>query len=136
MEILFIIILFIAKKILGSLLSFILNSMGGLIQTIFNSIKEEFHQVLGYEVATVLGNIFIGTILGGVSLALIPLHITPNIQIRLVNLIVTPLVVGALVNLSSNIKFNKKLLGFDLVNFISGYTFALAMAGVRFVFAK
>lgn len=136
MEILFIIILFIAKKILGSLLSFILNSMGGLIQTIFNSIKEEFHQVLGYEVATVLGNIFIGTILGGVSLALIPLHITPNIQIRLVNLIVTPLVVGALVNLSSNIKFYRKILAFDLVNFIAGYTFALAWAGVRFVFAK
>ena len=98
--------------------------------------KESLYLVFGYEVVTVLGNVIAGVILGGISLGINPQHIIPNIQIRFVNLVITPLVVGALVNLSSNIKFNKKLLGFDLVNFIAGYTFALAWAGVRFIFAK
>jgi len=110
--------------------------VSGIIKPLIKSFEESFNQTFGYEVATVLGNITVGAILGGVTLLIIPRHITPNIQIRFINLLITPLVVGALVNLSSNIKFNKRLLGFDLVNFFSGYTFALAMAGVRFVFAK
>ena len=110
--------------------------VSGIIKPLIKSFEESFYLIFGYEVATVLGNIIMGAILGGVSLAIIPRHITPNIQIRFVNLIITPLVVGALINLSSNIKFNKRLFGFDLVNFIAGYTFTLAWAGVRFVFAK
>ena len=107
-----------------------------IINSLYGEVKESFYRSFGYDVATVLGNIFIGAILGGASLMIIPQHITPNIQIRLVNLVVTPLVIGALVNLSSNIKFNKNVFGFDLINFVSGYTFALAMSGVRFIFAK
>jgi len=98
-------------------------------------IAKSFYQWLGYEVTTVLGNITVGAIVGGVSLLIIPQYIIPSFQIRFINLIVTPVVIGALINLSSNIKFHRKLLTFDLINFVSGYTFALALAGVRYFFA-
>jgi len=107
-----------------------------LIKSMFNAIVEGLYQTYGYEVITVLGNTALGLILGCISLVVIPQHITPNIQIRFVNLLITPFIFGALLNLSSNIKFQKKLLMFDLVNFVSGFTLALTWAAVRFFFAK
>ena len=110
--------------------------MGKLIGFLLKWFYGTLHRFFGYEVASVLVSIIEGSILGGASLIIIPQYIIPNFQIRFINLVVTPFIIGALLNLSSNIKFHKNLTRFDLVNFISGYTFALAWAGVRFIFAR
>ena len=107
-----------------------------VIKSLFSWVDESLYHILGHEIASALGNMMVGVILGGASLLVVPQHITPNMQIRLVNLLVTPLLIGALVNFSSNIKFQKHLFGFDRTNFIAGYFFALAMASIRFLFAK
>ena len=113
--------------LLGLIGSFLVKKIvKAILAAIWSEALKAYYRALGYEVATVLANILAGVFLGGISLGIIPRHITPTLEIRVVNLIVTPLIVGALVNLSSNIKFHRKILAFDTVNFISGYTFTLA----------
>jgi hypothetical protein len=78
----------------------------------------------------------IGAIFGGFSLLVIPGHITRNKQIRILNLFITPILVGFVINFLGKIREKKNLPALRFSGFSAGYSFALAMAIVRFVWAK
>jgi len=79
---------------------------------------------------------FFGIVAGVISVALIPNHITPNIQIRTINLIITPLAIGGLMTLFGNIPEDQEFSNVRRDKFLPAYTFAFAMALIRFFFAK
>ncbi len=84
----------------------------------------------------ILGFLIYGSSAGLLSLVFVPTHITPNIKIRSVNLIITPVLAGFAMSLFGSLrqKRNLQLAVFDRFSF--GYSFALAMAIVRFFGAK
>ena len=79
---------------------------------------------------------FFGALAGFISVALIHGHITPNIQIRTINLIVTPLVIGEIMTLFGVIPEDQEFESVRRDRFLPAYIFALAMALIRFFFAK
>src|SRR5262245_47847801 len=83
-------------------------------------LKRLGHILIGKEGTLVLGFIFAGAIIGGVSVLVFPQHFISSFHFRLVNLIVTPFISGALINISSNIKYYQSMFKFHLVNFVAG----------------
>jgi hypothetical protein len=110
--------------------------MSKLFGFLFKSVINALYQIFGYEIGSLFAGYIQGAILGGLSLAIFPNHLIPTFEMRIINLFITPLLIGGLLNFSSNIKFYKKILTFDTVNFLSGHGFALALFSMRFFFAN
>lgn len=102
----------------------------------FRSLVEPFRQSDRNEYLAGFGYLMLGVVAGGLSLFLLPQHLTPNVQVRVINLLVTPFAVGGLMNLLGNIREKREISRFRMDKFLFGFLFALAMTIVRFVFAK
>lgn len=76
-----------------------------------------------------------GAIAGGISLLLLPHGLIEDPALRVVNLVVTPVIVGAAMMVVGHLreKHGKQVLRIDRFGF--AYAFALSMALVRFVWA-
>lgn len=73
---------------------------------------------------------------GGLSLWLLPAHLVTEEPFRILNLVVTPVVVGLLMSLMGVWRARRGDALLRLDRFAYGYLFALSLALVRFVFAK
>ena len=76
-----------------------------------------------------------GALAGGLSLLVFKEHMVPE-PWRIANLIVTPLLVGAIMSVLGSLRMRRgePVLGID--RFAYGYVFALAIALVRFIYAE
>ena len=74
-------------------------------------------------------------IFGGLSLLLIGHHLTPDGQLRLVNLVLTPVAVGGLMVAMGAWRARKGEPLLRINHFFYGYLFALCFALVRYAFA-
>ena len=78
------------------------------------------------------GYFFFGTILGLLSLLIFPNHLVPGRDLRLINLILTPVAVGLVM---TGVGFLRERRGEPVLRidrFGYGYLFAFAIAAVRF----
>ncbi|MEX0641460.1 MAG: hypothetical protein WD468_02100 [Pirellulales bacterium] len=82
------------------------------------------------------GYLLFGVIAGGLSLLLFPSHLVAGKTWQIVNLIVTPIAVGLLMSAMGawRARRGEEVLRID--RFSYGYLFALALALIRFYFAK
>ncbi len=81
-----------------------------------------------------LGYILLGAILGGLSLILFPESFLSSTSLKIINLIITPIIIGALM---AWIGRHRKIRSKDVIrleSFFYGYLFALSMALVRMLF--
>jgi hypothetical protein len=89
-----------------------------------------------YPLLSALGILLSGAVAGGVSIWPFPHSFIANPAYRLVNLLVTPLIAGALMALIG--KFRERhgqfLVALDRFNY--AFVFAFSMALVRLIFAK
>lgn len=119
-------------EVLGELLL----QVGGefVFELLLRSLKEPFRKQPGPVVAA-FGYAFYGTALGGLSLLVLPAHLVPGGGFRVLNLALTPIVVGlCMVALGAwRARHGQRVLRID--RFWFGYLFALAFAVVRFCWA-
>ena len=83
----------------------------------------------------VVGAIAIGSLCGGVSLMVLPHAVIGSVALRVVALVFTPVVAGLLMGALGRRRVQNGLLIGPLHRFLCGYTFALALALVRFFLA-
>jgi hypothetical protein len=83
-------------------------------------------------VLAAIGYGFFGAILGGVSLLLFPHPFIVIAFTRIVNLVVTPIVVGLVMASLGTWKLRRKKVVFRIDRFSYGYLFALSFALVRY----
>ena len=72
----------------------------------------------------------------GVSLWLLPAHLVKGEPLRILNLIITPVVVGLLMSLMGRWRARRGDPLLRLDRFACGYLFALSLALMRFAYAK
>ena len=101
----------------------------------FRSLKETF-QRSGDPVFSTIGFFLWGLLAGGISLLLLPRSFITGHNLRVLNLIITPLVAGGVMMLIGKLRAGRgqTLVGLDRFGY--AFAFALAMALVRFAFAK
>ncbi|WII73746.1 hypothetical protein QJS83_07635 [Bdellovibrio sp. 22V] len=101
----------------------------------FHSIAETFKRKPNPFVA-LIGYAVVGAICGGLSLLIVRNHFVNEGSLRVANLILTPLIVGALVSILGARRAKKGMELIRLDKFSYGYIFAFAMALVRYFFAS
>jgi hypothetical protein len=119
-------------EILGE---FLLQALGeALMELGFHSLAKPFRKPPNPWLAA-LGYAIFGALAGGLSLLVLPAHLTPAGIPRLANLLLTPLAVGLCMGAMGawRAKRGDSVLRID--RFSYGYLFALTMALVRFQFA-
>lgn len=82
-----------------------------------------------------LGHIILGGAIGGVSLFFFPESFIHKQQIRILNLIITPVCVGLIMAVIGNVRRKKGKETIRLEGFMYGFLFALSMAAVRYFWA-
>jgi len=114
---------------------FLLQAFGDvLLELGFRAMAEPFQHRPNPWLAT-LGYALFGAILGGLSLMVFP-HLLVAARLRMANLVVTPVVSGALLGLFGWWRRRDDDVTPPLDRFVYGLLFALAFAIVRFFFAK
>lgn len=115
---------------------FLLQIFGeALLELGLHALKEPLRQPPRPWLAA-LGYALFGAMLGGLSLLVVPQHLTPAGLGRFVNLVLTPVAVGACMGAIGawRAKRGDQVLRID--SFAYGYLLALAFALIRFCFAK
>ena len=82
-----------------------------------------------------LGYALFGGIAGGISLLIVPDHMINRPQLRVLNLVVTPIVLGLFFSYWGKLLESRGRETILLDKFAYGFAFALAMAIVRFLYA-
>lgn len=121
-----------AIQILGEL--FVQTIGHALVELGFHSLAEPLRRSPS-PLLSAIGFITFGAICGGLSLIAFSLHFMSP-PWRILNLIVTPLVVGGMMSLMGNWRASQggNLIRFN--QFVYGYLFALSFAMIRFLFAS
>ena len=83
----------------------------------------------------ICGYITMGAIAGGVSVWLIPMHLLKAPALQLVNLAITPIVLGFIFEALGRWKSNHEKPRYAVDRFSYGFTFALTMGLIRYFFA-
>lgn len=106
-----------------------------LVELGLHSVAEPFRKPRNPWLAGMGYGIF-GAVAGGLSLLVFPAHLVSAEPIRVINLVVTPIAAGLLMCAMGvwRAKRGESVLRID--RFAYGYVFALALAVVRFVWAK
>jgi hypothetical protein len=100
-----------------------------------HGLKEPFRKPKS-PLFAVIGFFLWGALAGGISVFVFPRSFIKSQTLRLLNLIVTPLATGEIMRLIGKLRERRgqTLVGLD--RFLYAFAFALAMALVRFTFAK
>ena len=106
-----------------------------LVEIGLHSVKEPFKRRPSPGFAAV-GYGILGAVLGGFTLLILPNHLTPTGSWRLVNLLVTPIVLGVFMSAVGTWRRRRNEAVFRIDKFSYGYLFALSIAIVRFLFAN
>lgn len=115
---------------------FLLQVIGeALLEIGLHSLAEPLRQPPNPWLAAIGYGIF-GAVFGGLSLLIFPVHLTPAGAMRIANLVLTPLAVGGVMSAMGTWRAHRGEAIFRLDRFSYGFLFALALAMVRFVFAK
>jgi hypothetical protein len=98
-------------------------------------------QALGYEkpknpYLAAFGYLLLAGAGAGISLYVFPAHQIKHPEWRLINLLVTPVLIGGLMALRGKILLRKRRVLIRLDSFLYGYLFALTFTFVRFYFGK
>ena len=101
----------------------------------FHSLADTFRKPKNPGLSTI-GFIIWGAIAGGISLLIFPSFHIANPTLRIVNLVVTPTVAGALMMWIGKIRDKKGQKLVNLDRFGYAFVFAFVMALVRFTWAK
>jgi hypothetical protein len=94
---------------------------------------------LGSRASSVLrvpGLALLGAALGGATLLMLPNRLLASHALRVANLLLTPVLVGALMAMLGAHRFRRGLVVLPIDRFVGGFAFALAFAIVRFVCAR
>lgn len=106
-----------------------------LVELGIRSVSGPFRRPLNPWLAF-LGYCVFGVIVGAFSVWAFPDHFTPNTTWRMVNLIVTPVLVGCCMAAIGAWRLRRGDSLFRIDHFSYGYAFALTLALVRFFFAE
>ena len=87
-------------------------------------------------ILSALGFLLLGTLAGGISLLIMPHSMLTTPSLRVINVIGTPLLVSSCMMVISNWRATKGREPFKLNRFSYAYCFAVAMALVRFAYAR
>jgi hypothetical protein len=101
----------------------------------YRSLSEPFSKQPNPWLAA-LGFGLFGTILGGISLLVLPSNLTHIGMPRVANLVVTPLLVGLCMSIIGGWRAKRGGLVLPIDRFWYGYLFALTVALIRFRFAR
>jgi hypothetical protein len=115
---------------------FLLQVVGeALVELGLHSLAEPFRRPPNPWLAAV-GYAVFGAVAGGLSLLVLPSHLTPSGAARIANLVLTPIAVGGCMSALGawRAKRGQPLLRID--RFSYGYVFALCLALVRYQFAQ
>jgi hypothetical protein len=82
-----------------------------------------------------IGYVAFGAALGGLSLLVVPHHLSPAGLWRWLNLIVTPVVVGLCMSALGAWRARRGQALYRIDRLLYGYLFALSLAVVRFIYA-
>nr|WP_320049871.1 hypothetical protein [uncultured Desulfuromonas sp.] len=104
-----------------------------LIELGFHSCVEPFRRPSSPWMAAI-GYIIFGTILGGVSLVVVPNNFVDKTR-RIANLVATPIAVGGVMAAIGSWRARRGLTILRIDHFAYGYLFAFSVALVRFHFA-
>lgn len=104
-----------------------------LVELGFHTIAEPFRKTPNPWLAT-LGYVLLGSVLGGLSLLVFPLHLVGG-GLRVANLVITPIAAGLLMCLMGVWRARRDQPVLRIDRFAYGYVFALSLALVRFWFA-
>ena len=107
----------------------------GLLELGFRSLADVFGKRRNPVLSTV-GSFLWGSLAGGISLLIIPAAFINGSNLRLLNLFLTPIAVGLIMALLGRVRARKGAPLVQLDHFGYAFTFAFAMALVRFVWAK
>ena len=83
----------------------------------------------------ICGYIEIGSIAGGLSVWLIPMHLLKSPGLQILNLAMTPIVLGFIFEIFGQWKTSSDKQRYAVDRFSYGFTFALTMGLVRYFFA-
>jgi len=115
---------------------FLVQALGqALLEFGMHSLAEPFSRQPNPYVAA-LGYALFGALLGGLSLWLLPHHLTPPGIARLANLALTPVAVGLCMAAMGAWRARRGDPVLRIDRFSYGYLFALLLAVVRFFFAR
>lgn len=107
----------------------------GVLELGFRSLADVFSKRRNPVFSTV-GSFLWGSLAGGISLLIIPAAFIDSNNLRLLNLFLTPIAVGVIMALLGRVRARKGAPLVQLDHFGYAFTFAFAMALVRFVGAK
>jgi hypothetical protein len=106
-----------------------------LVELGLHSVKEPFKRPPNPWVAA-LGYLILGAILGALTLVIMPDHLMPVGMWRVLNLLLSPILLGLIMAAIGTWRLRRKQTVFRIDKFSYGYLFALALAMVRFWFAN
>jgi hypothetical protein len=121
-------------------MEFILQFLGealiqGLLELGFRSLADVFGKRRNPLLSTI-GSCLWGAMAGGISLLIVPNAFIDGRHLRLLNLFLTPVAVGVMMALLGRLRARKGAPLVQLDHFGYAFTFAFAMALVRFFGAK
>jgi hypothetical protein len=115
---------------------FLLQAIGeALFEIGLHSLAEPFRKPPNPWLASI-GYAIFGATFGGLSLLAFPTHLTPAGALRIANLVITPPAVGGIMAAMGAWRTRRGDSLFRIDRFSYGFLFALALALVRFKFAR
>ena len=84
---------------------------------------------------SICGYIAMGAIAGGISIWLLPMHLVKAPALQVLNLAITPIVLGLIFEAFGRWKANNEKPRYAVDRFCYGFTFALTMGLIRYFFA-
>jgi hypothetical protein len=85
-----------------------------------------------HPLLSLIGYIFLGGLLGFISCLIFPQHLISNDFAQIVNLVITPIAVGAVLGFIGQLRAKRGMSLIRLDKFSYGYAFALAFALARY----
>ena len=107
----------------------------GVMELGFRSLADVFGRRRN-PLLSIIGCFLWGLIAGGISLLILPTAFINSSNLRVLNLLLTPVAVGVIMALLGRLRAKKSAPLVQLDHFGYAFTFAFAMALVRFVWAK
>jgi len=82
------------------------------------------------------GSLIMGAVAGGLSLIAFPMHFIAKPNLRVLNLVLSPLVAGCVMSVAGGWGKEEEEKAVDLYRFLRGFLFALGMSLVRYFYTQ